>query len=167
MFRIVLAAATFAAALLALGASAAQAGPGGAVELRWLAAGGSVLATRTLDLQALEAMEQQRIETSTPWSDGIQIFTGPSLADIAELEPFSALQARVTALNDYSAEIPASDFEDFDPILATRHNGEQMRIRDKGPFWVMYPIDREAALDQQVFHARMVWQVRSIDFIAD
>lgn len=137
------------------------------LHLRWLSANGKVIATRTLALADLDAMDQQNIETSTPWSDGVHTFTGPSLAAIATLEDSVTAQIHLTALNDYSADIPATDFEDHDPVLSTRYDGKPMRIRDKGPFWIMYPIDSDPVLAQQVYYSRMVWQVRSIDFIAD
>jgi hypothetical protein len=135
--------------------------------LRWLASDGSLIAERTLDVTGVEALPQQEIATTTPWTDGGQTFTGPSLGDLAGLVAQPVAEAQVFALNDYSATVPAEDWTERGAILAARHNGNTMEIRDKGPFWIMYPIDSSAEFDTQVYHARMVWQVRGIDFIAN
>ncbi|RTM00679.1 hypothetical protein EJV44_02775 [Ancylobacter aquaticus] len=134
--------------------------------LRWLGDDGKVIAQKTLTLAELDTLPQSRIETSTPWTKGVNTFTGPSLGVLAALGGRPVREAKVMALNDYVAPIPAEDWKDHGAILTTRLDGASMRVRDKGPFWVMYPIDSDPALRQQYFQSRMVWQVKSIDFIA-
>ena len=68
----------------------------------------------------------------------------------------------VTALNDYSAEIPIGDFLDHSVILASRLDGEELSVRDKGPLFVIYPFDLEPDLYNEVYFGRSVWQVTSI-----
>lgn len=135
------------------------------LSLRWVTPAGAVLDQKTLTQAELDALKQTTIVTSTPWTEGPQTFTGPSLAVLAALASPTAAEAKVVALNEYSATIPATDWIDRGVILATRHNGQFMRVRDKGPFWVMYPIDKDPALRHQFYQSRMVWQVKSIDFI--
>jgi hypothetical protein len=147
--------------LLGAGASAQE------IAVRWLGKDGAVIKEETLDLAEIEALPQKEIVTTTPWTEGVQTFTGPSLGDIAALGGQPAVQADVTALNDYSATIPAEDWEQRGAILAARQGGETMRIRDKGPYWIMYPIDSDPELNTQFYHARMVWQVSDIDFIVE
>ena len=134
--------------------------------LRWLGENGQVLAQKTLTLAELDTLPQSRIETGTPWTKGVNVFTGPALGVLAALGGRPVREAKVMALNDYVAPIPAEDWKDHGAILTTRLDGATMRVRDKGPFWVMYPIDSDPALGQQYFQSRMVWQVKSIDFIA-
>jgi hypothetical protein len=147
--------------LLCAGASAQE------LSVRWVTEDGGVIKEETLDLAALDALPQAEIVTTTPWTDGKQRFTGPSLGAIAALGGRPVSVAEVSALNDYSAEIPAEDWENRGAILASRRNGETMQIRGKGPYWVMYPIDSDPELDTQFYHARMVWQVSDIDFIVE
>jgi hypothetical protein len=137
------------------------------VDLRWITADGTVVAEKTLDLAALDALPQQTFSTATPWTTGVQEFSGPPLGELAALGGQSVVKAEVTALNDYSAEVPAEDWQEHGAVLVSRQNGETMRVRDKGPFWVLYPIDSDPALDSQLYHARMVWQVREIDFVVE
>ncbi|MCK0207886.1 hypothetical protein MWN33_07550 [Starkeya koreensis] len=155
-------------ALSLLGFGGCFAGTAGAQELavRWLARDGRVIGERSLSLQDLEQLPQTTLKTSTPWTKGEQSFAGPSLAVLAGLAGQPMGEARVTALNDYVATVPAEDWLQHGAILTTRLNGETMRVRDKGPFWVMYPIDADASLAQQYYQSRMVWQVKSVDFIA-
>ncbi|WP_425104830.1 hypothetical protein [Ancylobacter sp.] len=134
--------------------------------LRWLGADGQVALEKTLTLAEIDALPQVTIETSTPWTEGVQRFTGPSLGALAALGGRPVREAKVMALNDYVAPIPAEDWKEHGAILTTRVDGKTMRVRDKGPFWVMYPIDSDPALRQQYYQSRMVWQVKSIDFSA-
>lgn len=154
----------FAAMAIVMGIAA----PASAAELtlRWLTEDGSVAAEQALDLPGVDALPQREIVTSTPWTKGPSSFTGPSFAELARLVDQPAATARVTALNDYVAEIPAADWAEFGIILAARRDGETMAIRDKGPYWVIYPLDSSPSLDAQIYDSRMVWQVRSIDFLA-
>jgi len=148
--------------LIAFGACTASAQE---LTVRWLAGDGQVLSQRTLSLSDLDALKQTEINTSTPWGKGVQRFTGPSLGVLAGLGGRPVSQAKVVALNDYVATIPAEDWEVHGAILTTRLDGATMRVREKGPYWVMYPIDSDSSLGQQYYQSRMVWQVKSVDFI--
>jgi hypothetical protein len=153
---------------IALSAAILLAGEASAAELllRWVDPTGKVIGERTLTTAEIEAMPQQEFETDTPWADAPQRFTGPRLADIVALGGEDVANAHVVALNDYSADIPAEDWAEHVPILAVRVDGELMKVRDKGPFWVMYPIDSDpGVLGSELYYSRMVWQVKSIDFL--
>ncbi|WP_341991016.1 hypothetical protein [Azorhizobium sp. AG788] len=126
---------------------------------------GQLLFERALDLAALDALPQARILTHTPWTHGMQAFTGPSLSTLAALGGRAVKEVRITSLGDWSATIPASDWQGQGVILASRLNGDTMRVRDKGPYWIMYPIDGRRDLDTQMYQARMVWQVKALEFV--
>jgi hypothetical protein len=53
---------------------------------------------------------------------------------------------QVLALNDYTTIVPLDDFRKFPVILALKMNGEYMRIRDKGPLFIVYPYDSSPEL---------------------
>lgn len=138
-----------------------------ALDVRWTGPGGAVLAERRLDRAALDALPQAEIRTETPWTTGPQTFAGPSLATLAGLAALPGhpvTDALVVAINDYSATIPATDWQARTVVLASRHNGQPMRVRENGPYWVVYPLSGEPALNTQAYHARMVWQVNAITF---
>ncbi|WP_424932785.1 hypothetical protein [Amaricoccus macauensis] len=115
------------------------------------------------DLAMLEALAGTQITTDTPWYDGERTFEGPLISAILEAVGAEGETLKVTAINDYSAEIPVSDVTTYPVILATRINGETMSIRDKGPSFVIYPFDRSPALYTELYFGRSVWQVKSIE----
>jgi len=137
------------------------------ITLEWSSADGRVLRSESLDMAAFEALPQTTVRTETPWTSGVQTFTGVLLSALAQRGGRPVREARIVALNDYSATVPAADWKAYGILVASRHNGEPMRIREKGPFWVVYPIDGFAELDKQIYHARMVWQIKSILFIME
>lgn len=116
----------------------------------------------TFDRNQLEAMGLVSIKTSTPWNDGIVNFEGVPMALLLEKAKAQGATATVIALNDYSVDIPTSDFTKFGTILALKRNGAYMPIDDQGPFFVMYPFDSNPILQGQPYHGRAVWQVKAI-----
>lgn len=129
---------------------------------------GEVLSEHTFDLAGIDALPQSKIMTRTPWTHGVQAFTGPTLAAIAELAKRPCCrEVRAYSLGDWSATIPATDWLRQGIILASRLNGATMRVRDKGPYWIMYPIDGRRDLDTQMYQARMIWQVKSLEFVVE
>ncbi len=133
--------------------------------LRWVTSEGRILADKTLTLAELDALTQTTFVTYTPWTEGPQTFAGPSLKVLASLENLAIVRARVVALNDYAASIPATDLTQSGAILATRLNEQTMRVRDKGPFWIMYSSGGDPSSIPYIKQSRMVWQVKYIEFV--
>ncbi len=117
------------------------------------------------DLEMLEALDQRNTVTETPWYDGPQEFTGPTLATLLALVGAEGSTLRVVALNDYAAEMPVSDTTDAPVILATRHQGNLMSVRDKGPLFVIYPFSEMPRLNNEMYFSRSVWQVKAIEVL--
>ena len=69
----------------------------------------------------------------------------------------------VTALNDYTSEIPIADFTRYHPIVALKRDGKYMEIRDKGPLFVVYPYDSAPELQSQRFYSRSPWQIARME----
>lgn len=117
------------------------------------------------DRDMLQNLPQGKIVTHTPWYDEVSEFEGPLARAIVEwVQVDGAQQARVYALNDYSAVVPVSDLLDLGMVFATQRNGETLRVRDKGPIFLVYPFDDNPNLNSEVYHNRSVWQIKSIEF---
>jgi hypothetical protein len=114
------------------------------------------------DRPMLEALGLVTVETSTPWYTGPVKFEGVSLDKLMKLVGASGERAVVVALNDYSSEIPISDFAKYNVILALKRNGEYMPVKDKGPLFIIYPFDSMPELKSQTYYGRAVWQVAKI-----
>jgi hypothetical protein len=67
-----------------------------------------------------------------------------------------------TALNDFSTEIPVSDFSRYGVLLALKRDGNYMPVRDKGPLFIVYPYDSSPELKAQKFYSRSAWQVAKL-----
>ena len=111
------------------------------------------------DLASLEKLGMVSFQTTTPWYNGRTTFTGIPLQKLMDYVAAKGSVVKVTALNDYTTIIPLSDFKKYNVILAVKVNGEYMRIRDKGPLFIVYPYDSIPELNNQVYYSRSAWQV--------
>lgn len=116
----------------------------------------------SLDMDMIEALDQNVRIVETPWFDGQQEFSGPLISELMASLDATGSEISVVAENDYAASIPWSDIEGYPVILATRHNGEHMSLREKGPLFVIYPFDEYPDLRNEVIFSRSVWQVKAI-----
>lgn len=116
----------------------------------------------TFSFEDLKALPQVEIAGENPWEAGSPSFSGPLLADVLALVGADGPVLEMVALNDYRIEIPAADAIDHGPILALERNGMAMRVRDKGPVWLIYPATAADTLGQETMEARMIWQLEEI-----
>ncbi|MFK7840884.1 MAG: hypothetical protein AB8B54_01350 [Sphingorhabdus sp.] len=135
-----------------------------------LAISGQISATNVgdelhLDRDALMAIGMRTIETTTIWTEGVQVFEGVPLVALMQLLNVEEGRLLATAINDYTIEIPVSDAIDGGPMIAVMLNSEQMSIRDKGPLWMIYPYDQSAAYRSEVIYSRSIWQLDRIEVI--
>ena len=117
------------------------------------------------DMAMIEALPQRETVATTPWFEGPQRFTGPLLSDLMAAVGARGAQLRIVAMNDYAATMPWEDIDRFPVILAVRHNGQPMSVRDKGPLFVIYPFDEHPELADEVYFSRSVWQVARIEVL--
>jgi len=132
--------------------------------LHWVDTQGAANTTR-LNLENLDALPQSTLTLQLPESLGIQgthSWQGISLQDLLKLSGNSAQAVRIQALNGYYATLPMSDIEQFNPVLAYRRDGQNLTIRDKGPFILIYPFNKFKKLNQQIYINRSVWQINEI-----
>ncbi|MHA1530220.1 MAG: molybdopterin-dependent oxidoreductase [Alphaproteobacteria bacterium] len=112
----------------------------------------------------LLSLPQVTIRTRTEFTDGVVEFVGPLARDaIAFIDAGAATTAHMVAANDYAIDIPFSDLVDYDVILALQANGDRMTIRNKGPIWLMYPLDDHAELQDPLYNNRLIWQLTLIE----
>ena len=117
----------------------------------------------TYTLEDLLALPQTTVVTKNDYVDTAAAFQGPRLRSV--LQPLNVeadATLKMVALNDFSSNVPAVDAFDYDVILAVLRDGEPMSVRDKGPIWVIYPMDDHAELQDNSFNGRLVWQLKSI-----
>jgi hypothetical protein len=120
--------------------------------------------TAFFDLDQLENLGLAEILTESPWTDGMTTFQGVPLKTLADYLGARGDHVRLVALDDYTVTVPTSDFEVYQPILATRRNGDPMKIRDKGPIWVIYPWSEHPEIQNEENYAKAIWQVFQMTF---
>jgi hypothetical protein len=115
------------------------------------------------DRPMLDAMAGEEIKTTTPWYTGEVKFEGVSFARFVKEIGATGDNLVITALDDYSREIPIADLIKNRAILALRRDGQYLSISDKGPLFVVYPYDSDPELKNEKYYSRSVWQVRRIE----
>jgi len=114
------------------------------------------------DQKMLDQLPQQTITTHTPWSEGKHTYTGFNAEALFKLVGIQGNTLNITALNDYTIEMPIDDFITNGAIFATHMNGVPMTIRNKGPIMVVYPFDERPQLKIETYFARSIWQIKSV-----
>jgi hypothetical protein len=117
-----------------------------------------------LDLGLLENLPQHEFTTSTTWTQGTQTFRGVLLRDLISALGITGSTMNLTALNDYRISMPVADVYDDGPLLAYMMDGKTMSVREKGPVWMVYPYDSNAAYRTEQTYARSIWQLVQIEF---
>ncbi|WP_229738078.1 molybdopterin-dependent oxidoreductase [Sinisalibacter lacisalsi] len=142
--------------------SAASAAAGEAGEVLLTVTGRVAEAPVELTRADLEALPQRSLITATTVTDGRPEFEGFLMRDLLEHLGAEGDSVVALALNDYRAEIPVSDFEDYDVLGALTMDGAQLSPRDKGPVWIVYPRDDHRELQDIRYDMRWVWQLVSL-----
>jgi len=115
------------------------------------------------DLAMLEAYPQHELEMETPWTEGVQHFQGVALAELLQSVAAQGKTLRARALNDYHAVLDLDELADLPVLIALKLNGDYMRVRDKGPLWIVYPRNGFSAADLSRHESNQVWQLRSLE----
>lgn len=117
------------------------------------------------DRHLLESLEQIEVTTHNPWFEGNNRYYGPlGRALIKAVGAEEATRMKISSINGFIAEIPISDFIEYDVIFALKKNGQYQRIRDRGPIFTIYPFDQHPHLNTEMHYNRSVWQVKTIEF---
>lgn len=114
------------------------------------------------DRSMLEAIGMQSMKTSNQFEPGIHEFQGVLLRDLLDKLKSSGTTLVARALDGYTIELPVKDAYDYPVMLAMIWNGKVMRVRNRGPIWVVYPIDDYDALRSPQFSGRSIWQLKSL-----
>ena len=91
----------------------------------------------------LQKLGDTKIKSTTRYTD-VGEFSGPKIRDIMKavgVKP-DATAVSVVAIDGYQQTIPLQDFEKWEVITAHSLNGKRLPIENKGPLWIMYPIDK-------------------------
>lgn len=115
----------------------------------------------------LDTLTQHSIETTSPYTEGSQQFTGPLLTTVLRRATNSdwsdQTKLTLTALNDYVVTTTVDKLRNSQAIVATKKGGVRLSVRERGPFWIMIPLSDRPELDNEDFHRLMIWQLSKIE----
>jgi hypothetical protein len=104
----------------------------------------------------------EQLKTSTNWTDGQQVFEGVPMRKLLDAVGAAGTTAKAIALDDYTNDIPISDFRQYPVLLAWSMNGKPLTLRDKGPLWIVYPRDEYSELQDATLDQHWVWSLKTI-----
>lgn len=115
------------------------------------------------DRAQLSSLGIARVRTSTPWTDGVMEFEGVPVRVVLQALGARGKTLHAVAINDYAINLDAEEFEKVPAILALRMNGTDLRVRDKGPLWLVFPRDDFPAYRSDAHNFKWIWQLKTID----
>jgi hypothetical protein len=96
------------------------------------------------------------------WVNKTVTYTGVKLSTIIQKYNITSEWLKMTAINDYSIKVPIIDAKKG-AFIAYLANSKPMKIRDKGPLWILYPFGENEELEIDTYHNRSIWQLKLIE----
>lgn len=112
-----------------------------------------------LTQQEVLALGEKPLTTTTPWTEGEHIFEGASLASVLALAGIEEGKVVATALDGYTFEVPLAAAFDAGAYVAVSQDGELMQVREKGPFWIIFPWSERPELVNREIRNWAVWHL--------
>ena len=114
--------------------------------------------------EELSQLEQLSITTGNDFIDNVADFRGPSAHAVVDMIAHAgSSRVRMIAKNEYFVEIDIAELHKYGAILALEMDGKPLSRRNKGPIWLMYPLDSYPELQDSVYNSRLIWQLRTIE----
>lgn len=88
---------------------------------------------------------------------------GVLMRDLVKYAGGQGNSVKIIALDGYAMDIPMSDFNKYDAVVATEIDGKPLTVRDHGPAWLIYPASQHPELKDTVYESRSVWQIKTIE----
>ena len=121
--------------------------------------------THTYTQASLLDLGRDQLQTETPWTDGPLSFVGVPLARVLAEAGIDSGRIAAEALNGYSVDIPVEAAVEAGAFLASHLEGEPMRVKDKGPYWIVFPWSSNADLDNRDVRSWSIWQLKRLQSV--
>ncbi len=119
--------------------------------------------TVSLTLEQIAGLAQHELKEQPTSFPEPSVFKGPFLADVLKLAGATGGDLTASAADDYKVDITAKDIATFNPILAIEKDGVRMSPEEFGPFFVMWPFKEKPEIDNEIYQAKAIWQVMTIE----
>lgn len=118
------------------------------------------------DLAMLTELGVEPLRTVTAWTEGEQLFEGVPLRRVLDVVGARGTRLRAMALNEYESTIALDDPAAAHAFLAFKRNGGPMRVRDKGPLWIVFPWSERPELVTDRVRTWAVWQLTRLEVLS-
>jgi len=115
------------------------------------------------DRAMLEKIGVSEIRTSHSWGEGVSHFEGVGVAKLLDMVGTGGTKIKARAINDYAIELEVAELRKYPVMLAMKMNGADLRRRDRGPLWVVYPRDSYPELLDEKHNHKWIWQLKALD----
>ena len=114
-----------------------------------------------LSYAQLKEFKQHSTTALRPWFDNPRKHTGPLLREVMDFLKAKGSSLKIIAHNGYTHDIPIEDIENFEIILAIDKDDKPVRVRERGPIYITYPLEEQPERNNERYYARSVWMVKS------
>jgi len=123
-------------------------------------------APSSVTIEDLEKLPLTEYNAFDPFKKQRINFTGVLLRDIVrEYGAAGVDRVQVKAIDQYIADFIRDEWARIDILLATRMDGKPITIKQNGPVRIVLPDDTARDMGHDVFIAKWIWFVKSIQFI--
>lgn len=112
-------------------------------------------------LKDFQEMPNTVVKATTAFT-GPATFKGPLLRDVLKRAGIksNATEVLAIALDGYRVKIPVSELTKYEVIGAYEMNGKVLKPANRGPIWIMYPLDKyPKELSSEATETRLVWSL--------
>lgn len=103
------------------------------------------------------------IKTSHSWADKATVFEGVPAARLLDAVGVTGDRIKAVAINNYAIELETAELRKYPVVLAMKADGTELRRRDRGPIWIVYPRDSFPELKDERHNFKWIWQLRSLE----
>lgn len=115
------------------------------------------------DRDMLVALGVSEIKTTHSWADGATVFEGIAAARLLDAVGASGTAIKASAINDYAIDLELAEMRKYPVLLALKADGTELRRRDRGPLWIVYPRDTFPELRDEKHNFKWIWQLKALD----
>ena len=129
-----------------------------------LTVSGPGIGERRLGLDELKSLVGTEFRTSTPFTEGVKVFAGVTGSQFVKATGVTGRNVHAEAVNGYKVVIPWAVFATDTLLIAYERDGKPMAVRDKGPFWIVFPFDSGAEFRSDTYKSYAIWSITRFEF---
>ncbi len=115
------------------------------------------------DRAMLESLGLTDLTTATPYTDGKPMFRGVLMSKVLDAVGATGHKLTAAAVNGYQIELDVDEMRQYPILISLEQDGKPLRLRDRGPLWVILPSDQYPELAVETQNFKSIWQLKSLD----